>query len=161
MKLELGIITEEKAWQSVSSINKKSISHIFKEVLSHFPAFQNSTIEVALLLTNNAQMQKLNLEFLKKDKPTNVLSFPDSDLNKNDLPNEDYVYIGDIALGFETVKHEAEAEGISIYDHFVHLLIHGILHLLGYDHIIEKDETEMKELEVYFLKKFAIRSPYT
>jgi probable rRNA maturation factor len=161
MKLELGIITEEKAWKSVESINKKSISHICKEVLSHFPALQNATVEVAILLTNDSQMQKLNLEFLKKDSPTNVLSFPDCELNKNDLPNKEYFYIGDIALGFETVKNEAENGNISIYDHFVHLLIHGILHLIGYDHIVEDEEKEMMELEIKILNKFDIKSPYT
>jgi probable rRNA maturation factor len=164
MKLDLGIIAEEQSWKSIKSINKKSISHILKEVLDYFPAFQKSTIEVAVLLTNDSQMQKLNWEFLKKDKPTNVLSFPDHEVNKQSLFEpcgyKEHIYIGDIALGFETVKTEAETTNINIYDHFVHLLIHGLLHLLGYDHIIEDEEREMMELEIKFLHDLGIKSPY-
>ncbi len=164
MKLELSVITEEKAWKSVPSINKQSISKIIKEVLSYFPAFENSIIEVAVLLTNDAKMQKLNLEFLQKDKPTNVLSFPDHDIDKKDLlefsPNNEYICIGDVALGYETIRLESIDRSLDIYAHVAHMLIHSVLHLLGYDHKIEEDEKEMMALEVLFLQAFDIRSPY-
>ncbi len=164
MKLELGIITEEKAWKSLPNVNKKSISRVIKEVLNYFPHLQHSTIEVAALLTNDAKMRKLNFEFLGKDRPTNILSFPDCELNKNDLlefaPNKEYIYIGDVALGYEIIKLEALERAIDIYEHVAHLLVHGVLHLLGYDHQVEEDAEEMMRLEIEFLKKFNIKSPY-
>jgi len=164
MKLEVGIIKEEKSWRALKIINKPTISKLVKETLLYFPYFKNSTIELAILFTNDSKIQKLNLEFLKKDKPTNVLSFPDHEIDKNILfkskKDNDYIYIGDIALGFETIEREALEKGISIYHHVAHMLIHGILHLIGFDHQIEMEEEEMKSIEVQILKNLCIGNPY-
>ncbi|MGV2431929.1 MAG UNVERIFIED_CONTAM: rRNA maturation RNase YbeY [Rickettsiaceae bacterium] len=109
-------------------------------------------------------MQELNREFRDKNKPTNVLSFPDTIFNRNDLlelsSKKEYIYLGDVALGYDTIKLEATELNIPIYEHVTHLIVHSVLHLLGYDHEEESEEEEMMRLEIDLLKKLSIESPY-
>ncbi|MGL4405783.1 MAG: rRNA maturation RNase YbeY [Notoacmeibacter sp.] len=112
---------------------------------------------VSLLFTSDAAIQTLNREWRGKNKPTNVLSFPGGD-----SPVETEVeFLGDIAFGLETVKREAIDEG-KVFDHHVtHLLVHGFLHLCGYDHETgEDDAEEMETLERAILARLAIADPY-
>jgi probable rRNA maturation factor len=106
--------------------------------------------EIAILLTNDASLQDLNLRFLKKDQPTNVLSFPDA------LPGR----LGDIALAFGVCEAEARAQGKPLADHLVHLVVHGVLHLLGYDHIADEDAAAMEDRERRLLAEMNIPDPY-
>lgn len=106
--------------------------------------------EVSVLLTSDERVRALNAQFRGKDQPTNVLSFPSGDDE----------YIGDIALGVETVTGEAEELGVTLGDHVIHLVIHGTLHLLGYDHETNEDAEEMETMEVLVLKDLGIANPY-
>jgi probable rRNA maturation factor len=164
MKINLDIIKEEKAWAKIVGLNKKSVKKMIETVLDHFPRFSNSEVEVALMLTNDEHMQKLNNEFRGKNKPTNVLSFPDREFNRDDLlelcNKKDYIYLGDVALGYDTVKFESDERNIPIYEHITHLIVHSILHLLGYDHEEAMEAEEMMCLEIAFLKSLSIKSPY-
>jgi len=165
MKIDLGLIIEHKAWRMEPFTKIKIISNIISETLKAIPAFQNiKTVEIAALLTNDEKMQELNSEFRDKNKPTNVLSFPDVEIKPHDLLEflgaKEYIYIGDIAIGYDIVKLEAIEANITMHDHFVHLLVHGILHLIGYDHMNDKDEKEMMDLEIRILKTLTIDSPY-
>ena len=121
-------------------------------------------METAILLTNNKKMQQLNLEFLKKNSPTNILSFPDIAINRYEIlelsSKKEYICIGDIAMGYEIIQSEATERNIEMIDHFTHLLIHGILHLIGYDHQIQEEEKEMMALEIEILRSLNIKSPY-
>ena len=90
------------------------------------------------------------------DKATNVLSFPVSKISKE----EDYFFMGDIVLSYETILSECKSSKKTFRDHFLHLLVHGFLHLLGYNHDNERDEKEMEELEVNYLSKLNIKNPY-
>ena len=162
MKLNFDIITEDENWQR---LEEKYISNIAKVVLEDFPAFKNTEVELALMLTNDDHIRRLNKEFRKKDKPTNVLSFPDSKINPKDLleigHNKEYIHIGDIACSYETIGRESKEYGLEFRDHFAHMFIHGILHLLGYDHeLSEEDEKEMINKEINLLDKLSIKSPY-
>lgn len=162
MKLLLDIIREEDGWKILSD---ESINHIANISLKSFLYFQNSEVELALLLTNDDHITKLNDEFRKKNKPTNVLSFPDEEINSKDLleiaKNKEYIRIGDVACSFQTLEREARGSNITIYDHFAHMFIHSILHLLGYDHeVSEKDAEEMILKEVELLENLSIKSPY-
>lgn len=108
---------------------------------------------VDLLLTNDAEMHALNKTWRGKDKPTDVLSFPSDEEGENP-------FLGDIALGFGVFSTDAEKMGKSLKAHFSHLLVHGYLHLLGYDHQNEEDAQEMESLEIQILADLGISDPY-
>jgi probable rRNA maturation factor len=113
--------------------------------------------ELSLLFTDDAHIQALNREWRDKDKPTNVLSFPAFDLGPDDaLPP----MLGDIVLAFETISSEASLEQKPFEHHLMHLLIHGLLHLLGYDHETDEDAEEMESIERRALARLAIPDPY-
>lgn len=118
--------------------------------------------ELSVLLADNDFIQTLNRKYRGKDKPTNVLSFPQADLlvtDEDGLMGE--VALGDIVLAFETVGEEARNQQKTFEDHLAHLVIHGVLHLLGYDHESDADAEEMEALEVDILKGMRINNPYT
>ena len=101
---------------------------------------------INLRLLNDKEMRKLNMQFRQKDKTTNVLSFPNDDISVKQTKN-----IGDIAISVEYVKAEAKKEGKTFDDHIIHMLAHGVYHILGYDH--ENNENAMimenKEIQTY------------
>lgn len=112
--------------------------------------------EVSVLLTDDAHIRALNAKWRGKDKATNVLSFP---ANAGAVPDGPVLF-GDIVLARETVLAEAETEGKAIDHHVAHLLVHGFLHLLGYDHETPEEADAMEELERRALAGLAIRDPY-
>jgi probable rRNA maturation factor len=105
--------------------------------------------EFTILLTGDAALRALNREFRGKDKPTNVLSFP-----------AEGTYRGDIAIAYGVTSKEARAAGKSFADHAIHLAVHGILHLAGFDHERPKDAGLMEPLEVKILARLGIADPY-
>ena len=110
-----------------------------------------STGEIALLLTDDEAVKNLNAKFRGQDKPTNVLSFPS---------NNDDDFLGDIALARETCVGEASDRGIALRDHVAHLIVHGLLHLAGYDHQTESDAQVMERREIEILQTLGIADPY-
>ncbi|RIJ23840.1 rRNA maturation RNase YbeY [Henriciella barbarensis] len=108
--------------------------------------------EVALLLTDDNEMHTLNRDWRGKDKPTDVLSFPADEM---DAP-----FLGDIAVGLGVSRGDAVTRGIKLTDHLSHLVIHGYLHLLGYDHMSEEEAREMEALEIKALSGLGIGDPY-
>ena len=120
-------------------------------------------VEIAIRLTDDAEVHALNRDFRGKDKPTNVLSFPQvqDDLLES-LANSDdgEILLGDIVLARETCMREAEEKGVSVVDHATHLIIHGTLHLVGYDHMDDASATAMEALEVKALASLGIANPY-
>lgn len=122
-------------------------------------SFENG--HVTVVLADDARVQDLNCEFRGKNKPTNVLSFPapaDPGLSE---PGSDARYFGDIVLAYETIRQEAEAAEKPISAHLTHLVVHGILHLFGYDHATDVDAEQMEALEVKVLAKLNIENPYS
>jgi probable rRNA maturation factor len=113
--------------------------------------------EVSLLFTDDATIKELNAQWRAKDKPTNVLSFPAFPLKPGMalMP-----LLGDIVLAFETVQSEAKQEQKPFENHVSHLVVHGLLHLLGYDHETDADADEMEGLERKILARLAIPDPY-
>lgn len=108
--------------------------------------------ELAITFTDDAHVRVLNRQFRKKDKPTNVLSFPAGPPGS--------ALLGDIVLGHETVAEEAENQGLALGDHVIHLIVHGFLHLLGYDHVIETEALAMERLETAILRSIGIADPH-
>ena len=120
-------------------------------------------VEIAVRLTDDAEVHALNRDFRGKDKPTNVLSFPQVQADLLDtLSNSDdgEILLGDIVLARETCSREAEEKGISIPDHATHLIVHGTLHLVGYDHMDDASAQAMEALEVKALASLGIANPY-
>ena len=116
---------------------------------------------VSLLLCNDVDMHSMNFLHRGFDKSTNVLSFPaGDDLYPNDDMPEMDGGIGDIAIAGETVMREAAEAGIAAGDHLLHLFTHGVLHLLGYDHIDDQMAGEMEALEIALLGQMKIANPY-
>jgi len=107
--------------------------------------------ELSLVFTDDAQIQQLNRDFRDKDKATNVLSFP--------TPFPDALQ-GDIILAYETIAREAGDKHIPLRDHVLHLLIHGFLHLQGYDHQEDAEAQIMEAIEVRALRRLGIDNPY-
>ena len=112
--------------------------------------------ELSLLLTDDAHIRVLNRQWRDQDKPTNVLSFPSAD-EDDDEPGP---LIGDVIVAHETTAREAEEEGKSFEDHFTHLLVHGLLHLFGYDHIEDDEAEEMEAFETEILAGLGVADPY-
>jgi len=114
-------------------------------------------MEAVVALSSDARVQVLNRDYRGKDKPTNVLSFPAGPAR---VPTGQPRHIGDIVLAAETLVREADEQGKPPRDHLQHLIIHGLLHLLGYDHETEPQAVEMEALEVEVLATLGIADPY-
>ena len=114
--------------------------------------------EVSVLLADDARLQALNRAWRGKDAPTNVLSFPAEPATRP-VPGTPAL-LGDVAVGLETVRREAEAEGKALGDHLGHLLVHGTLHLLGYDHEEDQAAETMEARETELLAGLGITDPY-
>lgn len=116
--------------------------------------------EVSVLLAGDTTLQALNREWRGKDRPTNVLSFPGPDMP---IPSEDGTFVshlGDLAMSYQTLAREADAEGKSLAQHLQHLAVHGMLHLQGHDHETEEEAEEMEALERTLLARLGIPDPY-
>lgn len=105
---------------------------------------------LSIVFANDAFVKDLNHTYRGKNKPTNILSFE----------SDEEGYLGDMILAFETIVREAEEQGKTLADHLTHLLVHGLLHLLGYDHEQESDAEVMENKEIMILKGLGIENPY-
>ena len=122
----------------------------------------DKSFSINLCLSNDENVHRLNKEFRNMDKPTNVLSFAniDDDSFEDMLVSEEEVELGDVIVAFETMEREAQELGISFYDHFCHLWTHGMLHILGYDHIEPEERAKMEQRETEILAALKIADPY-
>ncbi|MEP7006579.1 MAG: rRNA maturation RNase YbeY [Sphingomonas bacterium] len=122
------------------------------------------TIEISVRLATDDEVQTLNKQYRQKDKPTNVLSFPmvQADLLDTIDQNSDdgEVLLGDIVLAYGVCAREAEERNIPIADHATHLIVHGTLHLLGYDHLEEREAEAMEAIEIDALASLGLADPY-
>ncbi len=165
MNIIVEIAKELDEWDNYPEIDELLFSEMASMVLSRYSNFSKvKEFELSILLAGNKQMHSLNDQFRKKDKATNVLSFPDVEIDWRKIvefiPDSDYMYLGDIAFGYEVIALEAKNKLISFQDHFKHLVIHAILHLIGYDHIKDNEAEAMESIEIEILKTIGIKSPY-
>jgi len=150
--LSIAFAVNAEGWpESLEAVAETAI----RAALKHSEAEVTGVTEVSMVLTDDAEQRELNRQWRGFDKSTNVLSFPQI---------EPFApvsgLLGDITLARETVAKEAEEMGISFEAHFTHLVVHGFLHLLGYDHIEEEDAEEMEGLETEILQSLGIADPY-
>jgi probable rRNA maturation factor len=137
-------------WREVDA--EALVMRVFDAVHGHESA---ARWPVSVLFTDNERLRELNRVFRGKDRPTNVLSFP-----AGDRQVEAHTCLGDIALAFETCRDEAAADDVSLADHAAHLLVHGMLHLIGYDHHTEEAARVMETREAQILATLGIANPY-
>lgn len=143
--------------QQIEAINSYIKKLSKRVIVSESNLSEVNEVIISVLLTNDDSIRQLNHDFRGKDKATNVLSFP----MQESLENPDTsVYLGDIALSYETVADEAVKQNKSFKDHFTHLYIHGMLHLMGYDHEHDQDAEIMEAKEIAILKDLGIGNPY-
>ena len=127
------------------------------------PVLANPRLVASLLFTSDAEVHVLNREWRARDKPTNVLSFPMLEREELESLAADGppVMLGDIALAAQTCAREAAEKGITLEAHAAHLIVHGLLHLAGHDHVDSDDQAEaMEALETAILAKLGIADPY-
>lgn len=156
----IDIIIQEKLWrQELPTIRKITKDCIKISLCSPALGCTDSNIkdnaEICILLADDQTIQDLNKRFRGKDTPTNVLSFPQSE--PNTLP---ILPLGDIVLSYQTIQKEAYEQNKNFVSHFKHLLVHGVLHLMHYDHQNDQEAKIMEDIEIKILDSLGIKNPY-
>ncbi len=162
LNLDVNIQLDEwlTAIPEIELVIEKTTRHVLEATgLSEYA----NSIEVSILLTDDEAIKALNDEYRDKDKPTNVLSFPQEEMDPDAYDEWDGkdVVLGDVICALETIKHEAQEQDKELLHHFTHMLVHGILHLQGHDHGTEREAEEMEALETEILEDLSIPDPYS
>ena len=152
--IALDTVTEAGNWDGLP--NAEALAQRAAEAAATVADGADEDLEVSVMLTDDESIRTLNRQWRGKDKPTNVLSFPAPEQPGLEGPR----HLGDIALAYETLVREAEEESKPLADHFAHLVVHGVLHLLGYDHETDEEADVMEALEVKALAGLGIADPY-
>ncbi len=160
-KLDIQVSVEDDGWGDEESLHElgsrildASANFLAREEGQPFP---DEPPEVSLVFTDDASIREINAEWRQQDKPTNVLSFPAFPVAPGQKPGP---MLGDIVIARETVEREAVDLGKSFEEHLTHLLVHGFLHLLGYDHMETTQAEEMEALETRILASLGLSDPY-
>lgn len=154
--LSLDILHEAGDWSRIG--DRDALISAAGRALATDPRFSAlAPAEACVALSDDATVQSLNVRFRGKDKPTNVLSFPALERPGADPPRA----LGDIVLAQETIAREAAEQGVAAARHLQHLVVHGLLHLLGFDHETEAEAEEMEGIEIAVLARLGIANPYS
>ncbi len=159
--LDIQISVETEGWSSdedlsafTSKVLDATVDFLKQEEDQPFPKMP---VELSLVFTDDENIREINAEWRDKDTATNVLSFPAFPLEPGGMPGP---MLGDIVIARETVEREALELDKSFEDHLTHLLVHGFLHLFGYDHMNEEEAEEMESLETRILTVLGLSDPY-
>ena len=161
--MSVDLIMEEARWKTLNLLQIANAA--FKETLSHLNMRSENFI-CCILACNSKKIKGLNAQFRGKNNSTNVLSFPSTtEIYKViGIPkfeaHVDPFELGNIAIAYEVCKKEADSSKIDFEHHVYHLIIHSVLHLLGYDHEEDKNAVKMEKIEVQVLAKLGISNPY-
>ena len=156
------VLIEDHRWEAagLEALSEKAVAAALRHL-----SLDPEAWEVSVLGADDVRIAGLNADFRGKGRPTNVLSWPSVERRVEGAtpiapkPGDD-PELGDIALAYETCAAEAEAAGLSLEDHTIHLLVHGVLHLLGYDHENDKEAAHMEGLETAILATLGVADPY-
>lgn len=168
--ISLDIEVKSQEWHEINEPHKL-VSDLINKILPQTELrdilHQDIELELAISLVSNSQIQEINNEFRGKNKATNVLSFPSLDHQLiatkgllNLLKDQQYIFLGDIVIAYDYLKEEAKNQDKTFNDHLTHLLLHSILHLIGFDHEQENQANIMESLEIKILKTLNIQNPY-
>ncbi len=160
-ELDIQISVEDGGWpdeETLFALSEKVLqaaaSFLSEEEKQPFPPLP---VEISLVFTDDESIRQINAEWRQKDKPTNVLSFPAYPLEPGGKPGP---MLGDIVIARETVAREAVDLDKDFDDHLTHLMVHGFLHLFGYDHLEKEEAEEMEGLETRILAALGLSDPY-
>jgi len=162
MTTELNITVQAEGWSAIADV-EAIVRKAADAALSSDAAKDNAPneAEAAIVLADDGFVQTLNRDYRGKDKPTNVLSFAALDDDGPEMPNTgEPVELGDIIIALETTLSEAEETQTTPADHLSHLVVHGILHLLGFDHMEDEEANVMEDAERTILASLNISDPY-
>ncbi|MGV3551292.1 rRNA maturation RNase YbeY [Rhizobium sp.] len=155
LSVEVSGWPDEAALESFTSrILEHTAGHLAEKLKQPFP---DAPVEISLVFTGDDDIRTVNEAWRGQDKPTNVLSFPAFPLMPGGQPGP---MLGDIVLAEETLRREALDLGIAFDDHLTHLLVHGFLHLFGYDHMTDEEAAVMEGLETRILAELGLADPY-
>ncbi|MAP24715.1 MAG: rRNA maturation RNase YbeY [Rickettsiales bacterium] len=148
-------------WNKLLETSDDILLDIYCFILAEH-GIDSTKTEVSLLFTNDHEIQQFNHQYRNKNKPTDVLSFQQfDDLDSiQDALTKHPISLGDIILSFDTMIKDAETQNKSHQDHLIHLFVHGLLHLLGYDHELTEEAEVMEAYEIKFLAQYNIADPY-
>lgn len=151
------LVIEEPRWQTAGL---GSIAETAARAALTAAGLDPDRHEISLLGCDDARIATLNAAFRGEARATNVLSWPASD-GPTPGPSDEPVFLGDLALAYGTCAREAAAAGIALGDHAAHLVVHGVLHLLGYDHEMEAEADAMEAFETKILASMGLPNPYS
>ena len=149
MTVNLDFSILDNSWKTFLPNFKKIITNASKQVFEELNQFQEKDYEISILLSNNKYIKDLNSNYRSKNKSTNVLSFPMIDRKSLDHEN----ILGDIVISIDKILSESKEQEIDANKYLSKITVHGILHLLGYDHITDDDYLTMNQLEEKIIKK--------
>ena len=158
---EIDISVQDPQWEVIGDIEdivRKTASVTLTKAIMPKAAYERD-LEVSLVLANDDLVQVLNREYCQKDKPTNVLTF--ATLDSEEIPAEGVLNLGDVILSYQTIERECQEQGKFLLDHIRHMTVHGVLHLLGYDHTNDEEALDMETLEIRILEQLGVQNPYT
>lgn len=153
--LSVDVVREDGDWSAFEPV-EELVEAVARE-MSADRTLDFGEAEATIALASDTKVRELNRQYRGKDKATNVLSFPSAMPIEAGTPT----YLGDIILAAETLVREAQELGTSPRHHFQHLCLHGLLHLLGFDHVVPADAVVMESLETRILARLGIADPYT
>tara|TARA_B110000858_G_C17664833_1_gene409024 strand:+ start:57 stop:512 length:456 start_codon:yes stop_codon:yes gene_type:complete len=139
----------DKQWNKSLPDFKQTISNAAKHIFNELIQFKDKSYEISFLMVNNDYIKELNVNYRSEDSATNVLSFPMID--SNSLQHENI--LGDVVISIDKILSESNEQKIEVNEYLAKISIHGILHLLGYDHISDNDYVVMNQLEEKIIKK--------
>jgi probable rRNA maturation factor len=168
-KVGIDIDKASARWTRAFPLMQKKIAAAAEAAYAHAKkpaAFRRRAFGINIILTDDSNLKTLNKAYRGKNKPTNVLSFPQFDLRKfkrgalDIFPARNAIPLGDVVLAHQTIAAECRAQDKPLENHVIHLIVHGTLHLLGYDHMRTREAEAMEKLECDILARLGYPDPY-
>jgi len=157
--IEIDITLQDKRWHdAINDIDALVTNAVSKALHSRLNGLES--VEISIVLADDTIIQELNKSYRNIDKPTNVLSFPITEPKELESPAAPFCALGDIIISYDTISREAEEQKKDVTAHFTHMLVHGCLHLLHYDHQDENEAEIMEKLEIEILSQLNVKNPY-
>jgi probable rRNA maturation factor len=157
MRVQSDILVEDPRWTATLDL-QLLVDRVIDAALSAIDAANGEPAEISLLFADDARISLLKGAWLGKNAPTNVLSFPAAEGGRSSAA--DQRFLGDMILSFDTIRRESEAEGKPFEAHLAHMIAHGFLHLMGYDHIDDEEANVMEAMESRVLLTLGMPDPW-
>ncbi len=155
--MKLSVYLQSVTTSSMTVPTRQQFKHWVEQALTAGIDFKKThRVEITIRLVDEAESAELNYKYRHKNNPTNILSFP-----AERIPRKPFSYLGDLIICAPLVSQEADEQKKTVIAHWAHLTIHGVLHLLGYDHKQEGEATIMEAIEIDILKSLGFNNPYT